>query len=653
MSLYGALFAGVSALNAQSQSMGMISDNIANVNTIGYKRTEASFSSLVTASTRSTAYSPGAVRAASLTRVDQQGILQQSRSGTDIAISGNGFFVVKDSIADGLQEAFYTRAGQFSEDSQGNLVNPSGKFLMGWPVDQNGLIPSSSGDLSSLEPIDVAFLGGLSRATTTADIGLNLDARKEPYVYPLTAPTTNTQHATSALRVYDSLGQAQDVKIKFFHTTSPTATAAGSTSIKSLTSPVLFDSFPSISATATYTSTVNIAGTLGALAPTMTTGESFVLKMNGETQTIALDSTWTLANLVTAINSAFTGSPATASGGNLELSASTPIEIKAGGSPQISEANLNALGISYLVQPRDPKTFTLQDGASPAQTVTVSEGNTSADLVAQINALSGINAQFDKDGNVVITADSSGVNLVLGGVGGAIPQISAAGLSSLGFSAGTFIPPASPTLLTPLGVTANPQNWWHVEITGSNGLLLTSGMLNFDGQGQINSNADPAELALSNIVWGNGSDPQDISLEVSNFTQFASENNTVYTNQNGAELGLRTGVSIDRDGFVVARFSNGQSTKLYKLPIATFSNANGLSAKNGNIYQQSNDSGVYNLREAGKGSAGTVESGTLESSNVDLADEFSKMIVTQRAYSAGTKIINTSDQMLEELLRLR
>ncbi len=653
MSLYGALFAGVSALNSQSQAMGMISDNIANVNTVGYKRTEASFSSLVTAQTRSTAYSPGAVRAAALTRVDQQGILQQSRSGTDIAISGNGFFVVKDSIADGLQEAFYTRAGQFSEDNQGNLVNPAGKYLMGWPLDADGAIPASSGDLSSLVPVDVAFLGGLSRATTTADIGLNLDARKEPFVYPLTAPTTNTAQALSSLRVYDSLGQAQDVQIKFFHTTSPTATAAGTVAVKDLTSPVLFDSFPAISATATYTSSVNIGGTLGALASGMTTGESFVIKMNGETQTIALDSTWTLANLVTAINNAFSGSPAAASGGNLVLTGSTPIEIKAGGSPQISEANLNLLGIQYTTQPRDSKTFTLQEGASAAQTVTIDEGDTSADLVAKINALSGINAQFDKDGKIIVTADASGVNLVLGGVGGAAPEISTAGLAALGLSAGTYTPPTTPTLLTPLGTTANPQNWWHVELSGSNGLLLTSGMLNFDGTGQINSNTDPATIDLTNIIWGNGSDPQDISIKINNFTQFASENNTVYTNQNGAELGLRTGVSIDKDGYVVARFSNGQSTKLYKLPIATFSNANGLAAKNGNIYQQSNESGVYNLREAGKGSAGTVESGTLEASNVDLADEFSKMIVTQRAYSAGTKIISTSDQMLQELLQLR
>ena len=651
MSLYGALFAGVSALNSQSQAMGMISDNIANINTVGYKRTDASFSSLVTAQGRSTAYSPGAVRAATLTRVDQQGILQQSRSATDIAISGNGFFVVKDSIADGLQESFYTRAGQFSEDSKGNLVNPAGKFLMGWPVDQNGNIPPSSGDLSSLEPVDVAFLGGLSRATTTADIGLNLDARLKPYVYPLTAPTNVDPQSTRSIRVYDSLGSAQDITLKFFHTTSPTATAAGTSAIQGTTN--LFDSFSSISSTATYTSNVNLGGTLGAAAPGLTTGDTFIVRLNNESATIALDSTWTLTDLVNAVNGAFSGSPASQSGGNLVLTASTPIEIRTGGSQPITESNLNALGLQFTTQKRDSRTFTIQAGANPAMTVTIDDGDSAADLVAKMNALADVNAQFDKDGNIVITADSAGLNLTIGGVGGGAPQISAAGLASLGLSAYTYTPPASPTVLTPLGTTANPQNWWHVELTGSNGLLLTSGMINFDGTGKINASADPATIDLSNIVWGNGSDAQDISIKINNFTQYASDNNAVYSNQNGAELGLRTGVTIDRDGFVVARFSNGQSTRLYKLPIATFANPNGLVSRNGNIYQQSNESGEYNLREAGNGGAGIVESGTLESSNIDLADEFSKMIVTQRAYSAGTKIISTTDQMLEELLRLR
>lgn len=652
MSLYGSLFAGVSALNAQSQSMGMISDNIANVNTIGYKRSEAAFSSLVTAQTRSTAYAPGAVRASTLQRIDQQGALQQSRSGTDIAISGNGFFVVKNSIEDGFQEAFYTRAGQFSEDAQGYLVNPQGKYLMGWPVDQNGNVTGSSGDLSSLRPVDVAFLGGVTRPTTEAQVAMNLDKTQVPYVYPLSTPSTEAAHFNRSFRVYDSLGQAQDISMKFFKTTSPTATAAGSANVKSIAN--LMNDIPALASNANYTSSVNIAGTLGALSPGLSAGDTFIISMNNESATIALDPSWTLTDLVNAVNAAFTGSPASDDGsGHLALTANTPIQIKFGGSQPATQVELNAIGLDFVTQNRDPRTFTVQVGASPAQTVTINDGDSAAALVAKINALPDINAQFDADGNIVIAADSTGQNLVLAGVGGAPPQVSTAGFAALGLSASTFPPPAAPTLLGALDTTANAQGWWQVELTDANGILLTGGMVNFNGDGSINLAADPATIPLSNIDWGNGSNAQNIDIDISNFTQLAGDYNVVYTEQNGAELGLRTSVSIDADGFVIARFSNGESTKLYKLPIATFANANGLINKNGNIYQESNESGEYNLREAGTGSAGVIESGTLESSNVDLADEFSKMIVTQRAYSAGTKVINTSDQMLEELLRLR
>jgi flagellar hook protein FlgE len=104
---------------------------------------------------------------------------------------------------------------------------------------------------------------------------------------------------------------------------------------------------------------------------------------------------------------------------------------------------------------------------------------------------------------------------------------------------------------------------------------------------------------------------------------------------------------------VIARFSNGASAKLYKLPMVTFSNPNGLQEVSGTAYSENELSGEENLREAGKGGAGFLETSTIESSNVDLADEFAKLIVSQRAFSAGTKIINTVDQMTEQLLNLR
>ena len=127
----------------------------------------------------------------------------------------------------------------------------------------------------------------------------------------------------------------------------------------------------------------------------------------------------------------------------------------------------------------------------------------------------------------------------------------------------------------------------------------------------------------------------------------------IFSDQNGAELGLRTGVEIDRDGIVSARFSNGATAELYKIPLVTFANANGLTEVSGTAYSESQASGEENLREAGRGGAGFVEPSTLEASNVDLADEFARLIISQRAFGAGTRVINTVDQMTEDLLRLR
>ena len=112
MSLFGSLFSGVSGLNAQSRAMGMISDNIANVNTTAYKGALAQFENLVTRSRGSYTYSPGGVRAQSFYTVANQGLIQSSASPTDAAISGAGFFVVN-APPDGQGEQLYTRAGSF------------------------------------------------------------------------------------------------------------------------------------------------------------------------------------------------------------------------------------------------------------------------------------------------------------------------------------------------------------------------------------------------------------------------------------------------------------------------------------------------------------------------------------------------------------
>ena len=192
-------------------------------------------------------------------------------------------------------------------------------------------------------------------------------------------------------------------------------------------------------------------------------------------------------------------------------------------------------------------------------------------------------------------------------------------------------------------------------MTAPNG-LVTSGTLTFDGSGTLAGNS----VAPANITWAaaSGVDPSTISFdfgtigEVDGMTQFASPTSVSYVLGNGAEVGELNGVKIDNEGFVIASFTNGEERPIYRLPISTFSNPTGLDPRSGNVYARSDLAGEFNLRTAGAGGAGLITTNALEAANVDLADEFTKMIVTQRAYSANARIITTTNDMLEELMQL-
>src|ERR1700722_17227072 len=133
MSILGAMYAAVSGLNANSNALGIISDNIANANTVGYKETSTDFLTLVTDSGVVSEYSPGGVQTKPLYNIAQQGAIQGSNSPTDLAIAGGGFFVVNSSSAGatGNGTTSFTRAGNFTIDANGNVVNAAGLYLQG------------------------------------------------------------------------------------------------------------------------------------------------------------------------------------------------------------------------------------------------------------------------------------------------------------------------------------------------------------------------------------------------------------------------------------------------------------------------------------------------------------------------------------------
>ena len=194
-----------------------------------------------------------------------------------------------------------------------------------------------------------------------------------------------------------------------------------------------------------------------------------------------------------------------------------------------------------------------------------------------------------------------------------------------------------------------------------NGSLIPCVSFNADGTPkEINTNKIAIEWANgASDMTGNYYESSQISLSLGDantangLTQLSGKFATNYVNQDGAKYGNYTGVSISEDGIVTALFDNGETRAIAQIPIATFVDPNSLEALSGNAYIATTSSGVASLHTAGEGGAGTVSSSTLEQSTADIAEEFTDMITTQRAYSAASKIITTADAMLEELLTIK
>ncbi len=327
------------------------------------------------------------------------------------------------------------------------------------------------------------------------------------------------------------------------------------------------------------------------------------------------------------------------------------------------------------------------------------EYSTLAELAALIDAISGLSAAVGgsaSDATVTVSGDDPRDTLVISNVvntpgtelfGGAPPLTTAdtydetditknmaSGTVSADFSRSARVFDAQGTghdvQLAFLKVAANT---WAVEVYASpatdvtissplvNGQLAT-GIVTFNGDATLNSVSSGISGAVS-VAWTSGASSSSITFDwgtagaldtgkSDGLSQFDGSYNVAFVNQNGSEVGQLNGVTIDENGFVIASFSNGATKRLYKLPVATFADVSSLKAENGNVYSQSDKSGEFNLREAGKGGAGLLAPSALEAANVDLGKEFTDMIVTQRAFTASSRIITTVDELLEDLIRI-
>ncbi len=205
MSLYGVMRTGVSGMNAQSNKLSTVSDNIANVNTTGYKRASTEFSSLILKS-GSGNYNSGAVETTVRYAISDAGNYQFTTSATDLAVQGNGFFVVQDPNGN----SFLTRAGAFVPDSTGNLVNSAGFQLMGYNI-ANGATPTvAANGFGGLQVINVNQLALQAAPSTKATVAANLDPSAAIIAGP---PGPGAYTSKTSVVTYDNIGNAVTVDV--------------------------------------------------------------------------------------------------------------------------------------------------------------------------------------------------------------------------------------------------------------------------------------------------------------------------------------------------------------------------------------------------------------------------------------------------------
>lgn len=197
--------------------------------------------------------------------------------------------------------------------------------------------------------------------------------------------------------------------------------------------------------------------------------------------------------------------------------------------------------------------------------------------------------------------------------------------------------------------TTTANEWgWEATLDGIQATSDGTGTITFDANGSISSSG----TGTPNFAIP-GANAISLNIDFSQLTQFGG-NPTAYINfQDGYEAGSLDMVSTDSGGVLTGIFTNGQSKALAQIALATFSNPGGLLKEGGNLYQISNNSGLPNIGTADSGGRGSIAVGKLEMSNVDLAQEFTNMIVTQRGFQANSRVITTSDEMLQDLINIK
>jgi flagellar hook protein FlgE len=568
MALSSALFSGISGLSSLGNAMQVIGDNIANVNTVGFKGSTFTFQDLLSQSMFTRAGTSQVGRGTALANIAsnfEQGSFETTGNTTDLAIGGEGFFSLRGA---GSTNLYYTRAGNFRFDENGNLVNPEGYVVQGWSVDSSGDITGSTKD--------IAMNSFTSQPESTKDLtviaNLNKDSKNKSSILSSAWNASNTPpigsssyEYQSTVKVYDSLGSTHDITTYYDK-------VSGS------------DWQYIVTCNPSEDKRLGIAGTQGA--GLLARGKITFSESDGTIKDISM------SRLNAYTNGNHQAISTTAATGSLLLTdATTTVN---------NPDALTASGTTIL-------TFNAVAGTWGANNGTI-RTNTPTKVALDFG---GLNTNAD------VTVD-------------------------LGKT------PANGDTLT---LTRVGSGDWAVQDPKT--ATDAKGYYEFNADFLGGTGADTSQKVAFNVGAQYESNSSSWVPDSLATTQFASASTTIFQSADGYGAGALQGVNVGTDGLITGSYSNGQKLPLYRIALAKFQSVTNLKKEGGNLYTQTRQSGQATTSLPGTNGLGNLAPNSLEQSNVDIANEFVKMITTQRGYQANSKIITTTDQMLAELINLK
>jgi len=551
MALLNSLFAGVSGLRNHQSMMDVIGNNIANVNTIGFKGSRVTFSDtfnqFVKSGTNPTDFTGGTntfqiglgMKINSIDRNWNQGTFERTGIVTDLAIQGPGLFVLK---SDG--ENYYSRAGAFIFDADGKLVSSqNGAIVQGKVANEEGILPLGN----NLEDIIIdKNLKLPAVATNLIKWGGNLKSNSE-----LTKSENVVQHGniSSSLpgpfetetTVYNEYGDPYTIKM-------------------------------------TYTKTVNPD---------------------------EYDLSWDILD---------------SDGNSVGTGTMSPIQFEDDGSG------------NYVMNAASKALF---DGTNNRINIPAS------------------NLDFVFD-STEVTQNSSSNTLSISADGNRLPNMVSSSVTVYD-SLGT-----SHQVTVKFTKIADNQWTWTASVPGTSTFdgqpVSTNGTLTFNADGTL----DPGNISPNNpqinFVPAGGANPLVVALDFGSgfagITQTSASSVISALSQNGSSSATLSNINIDQYGNIEGIFSNGNSRTLAQVMVTTFANLNGLIGIGDNLFSAFANSGDARVGSLGEETGTTVQAGVLEQSNVDLSEEFTKMIVSQRGFQANARVITTADTLLQEITNL-